>query len=221
MINRLRIPAGKIRLVPQSTDIEFFHPMSMETDMICAVGQEMRDYPTLIETLRGSTIKCHLAVGSTPGSVKDYDTVIVMYQNQSLLPPNITAGPLGATELRDLYARSRFVVVPLLPTDSDHGSSTIGEAMAMRKAIVCSLTRGQREVLVDGKTCMYVTLGNPKALRDAIEYLWAHPEIADQMGREGRRIAERKFTVENFVGKMKDVVDEVALSSRRDEALDE
>lgn len=215
VINKLRIPADKIRMVPQSTDIEFFHPMSVEADMICAVGQEMRDYPTLIEALRGSTIRCHLAAGSTPGSVKIYDTVKIVYQNQSSLPPNITAGPLSATELRGLYARSRFVVVPLLPTDSDHGSSTITEAMAMGKAVVCSLTRGQREVLVDGKTGMYVPQGDPKALRDAIEYLWSHPEIADQMGREGRKIVEQKFTVENFVGKMKDIVEEVALSSRQ------
>lgn len=213
VINKVGVPAEKIRMIPQSVDTEFFHPTQVETDMICAVGQEMRDYPTLIEAMRGSTIKCHLATGSTPGSVKVYDTVKVVYRKETSLPANVTAAPLGVEALRDLYARSRFVVVPLLPTDSDHGSSTITEAMAMGKAVICSLTKGQREVIVDGKTGIYVPQGDPKALREAIEYLWSHPEVADRMGREGRKVIEQKFTVENFVARVRDIVEETAVGS--------
>ncbi len=209
VINRLGLPADKIRMIPQFVDTKFFRPMPRETDIICAVGQEMRDYPTLVEALRGSTIKCHLATGSIPGG-KVHKTVKVVYHQDFSLPPNITAGSMPPAKLRELYARSRFVVVPLLPTDSDNGTRVITEAMAMGKAVICSLTKGQRDVIVDGKTGIYVPQGDPKALREAIEHLWAHPEIADEMGRAGRKLVEEKLTLENFVETIRDIVEETA-----------
>jgi len=59
-------------------------------------------------------------------------------------------------ELRDLYARSRFVVAPLVPSESDNGVTVILEAMVMGKPVVCSRTRGQVDVVQDGVTGIYV-----------------------------------------------------------------
>ncbi len=213
-INKLGIPEEKIRMIPQFVDTKFYRPMPGETDTICAVGQEMRDYPTLIEALRGTDIKCHLATGSSPGSRKVYDTVKVVYNSDTSLPPNVTAGALSHAKLRELYARSRFVVVPLLPTDSDQGTHAITEAMAMGKGVMCSLTRGQRDVIEEGKTGIYVPQGDPKALREAIEYWWEHPEIPNQMGREGRKFVEENLTLENFVETVRDIVEDTVSKFR-------
>jgi glycosyltransferase involved in cell wall biosynthesis len=127
------------------------------------------------------------------------------------LPPNITVGYLNPAELRGMYARSRFVVIPLLPTDMDNGLTTILEAMAMGKAIVCSRTKGQVDVIIQGKTGIFVTQGDPKALREAIEYLWDHPEIAEEMGREGRKLVEEKFTWDQFVNNIKSFAEEATM----------
>ena len=58
------------------------------------------------------------------------------------LPATITVGAKSLPELRELYARSRFVVVPILPSVSDNGISTVMEAMAMGKAIVSTTLAG-------------------------------------------------------------------------------
>ena len=59
-------------------------------------------------------------------------------------------------ELRALYARSRFVVVPLLPSDIDNGITSILEAFAMGKAVICTETAGQIGVLEHGVNCLRV-----------------------------------------------------------------
>jgi glycosyltransferase involved in cell wall biosynthesis len=205
-MNRLGVPPEKIRFITYYVDQKFFRPMPRETDTICAVGQEMRDYPTLVEAMRGLDIKCHIAAGKSRGG-RIFDTVKVIYEHDSL-PTNVTVGPLNLVELRELYARSRFIVIPLLPTDSDNGLTSILEAMAMGKAVICSKTKGQNDVIIDGKTGIFVPQGNPKALREAIEYLWAHPEIAEKMGREGRKIIEEKFTWDKFVNNIKSFAEE-------------
>lgn len=202
-INRLHIPPEKIRFITYYVDHKFFRPMPRETDMICSVGMEMRDYPTFIEAMRGLDIKCHIAAGIARGKL--FDTVKAIYKEPSL-PPTLTVGSLSATELRALYARSRFVVIPLLPTDSDNGLTTILEAMAMGKAVICSRTKGQVDVIIEGKTGIFVPQGDPLALRDAIRYLWENPDIADQMGREGRKVVEDRFTWERFVDNIKNIV---------------
>jgi glycosyltransferase involved in cell wall biosynthesis len=204
-IRKLGIPPERLRLVPFYTDQQFFRPMVGEADMICSAGREMRDYLTLIEAMKGLDIRCHIAVSLRAGQI--YDTVKRVFEREEL-PSNITVGSLPPTELRALYARSRFVVVPLLPSDSDNGLTVILEAMAMGKAVICSRTEGQRDVILDGKTGILVDQGNPIALRDTIKYFWNNPEIAEQMGREGRKRIEEMFTWEQFIDKVKEITRE-------------
>ena len=82
-INTLGIPASKIRFIPYYVDQKFWRPMPCEEDMICSVGVEMRDYPTLIEAMRGLTMKCHIAAGDARGKV--FSTVEAIY-NQDHSP---------------------------------------------------------------------------------------------------------------------------------------
>ena len=96
-------------------------------------------------------------------------------------------GKRSFAELRRLYARSRFVVVPLLPTDNDNGITSILEAMGMGRAVICTRTRGQVGVVIEGETGLMVPPGDARALREAIQYLWEHPDVAERMGRAGRQ----------------------------------
>jgi glycosyltransferase involved in cell wall biosynthesis len=102
-------------------------------------------------------------------------------------------------ELRDLYASARFAVLPLEDVESDCGVTALTEAMAMGKAVILTRTRGQIDVIEDGVQGMYVRPHDPQALRAAIEYLLAHPEEADRMGRAGRALAEERHTLTGFV----------------------
>ncbi|HEY6951781.1 MAG TPA: hypothetical protein VI758_05205, partial [Bacteroidota bacterium] len=126
-LHRLRLPESKVVLVGRRVDHLFWRPVDGPTDIICSAGQEMRDYPTLIEALRGLPIRCHIATGQLRD--KMFDTVKAVYRYDKL-PSNVTFGKMTFCELRNLYARSRFVVVPLHQTDTDNGVTVVEEAMA-------------------------------------------------------------------------------------------
>jgi glycosyltransferase involved in cell wall biosynthesis len=206
-LNELHIPRAKVVPIRYQVDQRFYRPMGTKADMICSAGREMRDYDTLIRALKDTRIRCHIAAYSVPGK---NDAWIKAVEDAQPLPPHITIGRMkDLVELRALYAGSRFVVLPLLENETDSGTTVILEAMAMGKAVICSKTRGQRDHIRDGKTGIFVPVGDPQALREAIQYLWDNPELAKRMGLEGRKCVERYHTLDQFVDKVKSVVEEV------------
>jgi glycosyltransferase involved in cell wall biosynthesis len=203
-VNDLGLPCTKVELLRWPVDQKFWRPMQVKDDMICTAGREMRDYGTLIRAMKGLDIRCHIAAAIVPGK-KDAWMEAVKDAGPNI--PNVTVGKKSYGELRELYARSRFVVVPLLPTDTDNGTTTILEAMSMGKAVICSRVKGQSDVVEDGKTGIFVPPLDCEALRDAIKFLWAKPDIAERMGREGRRHIEEYHTLDNWVVSVKSIVE--------------
>lgn len=228
----LRVPPGKLFHVVQSVDEHFWRPVSsIPEDGICSVGWEARDYGTLIQAVSGLSLQVHIAVGTEGLSSSTMEKSDYSHSQPDLfesiggkftrplyrewraevlregLPPNIIIhNQLSQPALRDLYSRSRFVVVPLHQADFDAGVTTICEAMAMGKALIVTRTRGQVDVVREGVHGLYVPPGNPRALRRAIEYLQQHPEQAVRMGRAGRELAEARHTLDQYVQRVADIV---------------
>ena len=118
------------------------------------------------------------------------------------LPGNVTARRYEYAELRDLYASSRLVVVPLLETDFQAGITTILEAMAMGKAVVVTKTTGQGDVVIDGETGLYVSPGDATSLRIAISRLISEAEFASRLGANGRKWVEDHASLDLWSGKI-------------------
>lgn len=204
-VNALRIPRSRIALLKWPVDEKFWRPLGAPQDMICAVGREMRDYATLIDALRGSDIPCHIAAGGQLDVGKD-DPWIRELSRRDTLPGNVTVGGMNFADLRKLYDRSRFVVIPLFETDTDNGTTSILEAMSMGKAVICSRVKGQLDVIQDGITGLFVPPGDAGALRAAITALWSNPERAEEMGRRGREHIERHHALDGWVNDVQQVV---------------
>jgi glycosyltransferase involved in cell wall biosynthesis len=171
-------------------DAEFWRPEDADQRTICAAGREMRDYQTLIQALEGTGIPCHIAGAIVPGAKNEWRRILGDHGELITLPPNVTVGPRSPIELRKLYARSRFVVIPLTHSDTDNGITCMLEAWAMGRAVICSAIEGQKDALVHGKTGLLVPVGDVQALRTAILYLWLHPEESRRMGQAGRQHVE-------------------------------
>jgi glycosyltransferase involved in cell wall biosynthesis len=201
LIEKIGYPAERVYLIRHYVDQLFYRPRAIEQDMICAVGAEMRDFATFKQAILGTGIRCHIAADHVriPGRFRLLnDRRVPISETGALTDSNITEGRVTLTELRDLYARSRFVVVPLLPSDTDNGVTVILEAMAMGKTVICSRTRGQVDVIQEGVTGLYVPIGDVAALRAAIVSLWNEPLRAQQMGLNARAYVEEHHTLEKF-----------------------
>jgi glycosyltransferase involved in cell wall biosynthesis len=194
----LRMRPAQVQLTSFMVDTEFFSTERVEPNqrrMICAAGLEFRDYDTLVEAVRDLDVEVVIAAAS-PWSKRTSDV------GAEALPTNVTLCKLSLFELRQLYADALFVVVPLRESDFQAGVTTILEAMAMSKAVVCTKTAGQTDVLVDGDTGLYVKPGDVKALRSAICSLLDNPTESRRLGRGGRRWVVANADISIYVDRL-------------------
>ncbi len=220
-IEHLGIPPEKLYLVKHFVDDLFWSPRETDTSMICSAGAEMRDYRTLLDALRGTDIRCHIATDHVRVDHFGFARRMSARAFSDAASSNVTVGRLSLVELRQLYARSRFVVVPLHRTDTDNGVNVILEAMAMGKPVICSRTRGQVDVIQEGVTGLFVPVGDASALRAAILSLYDDPDRARAMGRAARAYVERHHLLDKFCGDVKTVIDASldGLAARADGSL--
>src|SRR5262249_2057175 len=113
-----------------------------EERLICSVGLEWRDYPTLFRAVDG--LDARVVVGAASRWSRRRNTAADCER-----PSNVEVGAFDYPALRHLYARSSWVVVPVDGTDFQAGVTTILEAMAMGKAVVVTHTQGQTDVVED------------------------------------------------------------------------
>jgi glycosyltransferase involved in cell wall biosynthesis len=210
VIGQLRHRPEGVALMPFMVDTKFFAPDRVASSgdrMICTAGLELRDYPTLMEAVDGLDVRVVIAAASNWS--KREDTT-----RDRPLPSNVEVCSLDLFALRQLYADARFVVMPLFDTTFQAGVTTILEAMAMGKAVVCSRTQGQTDVIVDGVNGVYVRPSDVGELRSAIVSLLADPGHTDELGRNARGYAVEQADIDLYVTHITDLV-ERALARRR------
>jgi glycosyltransferase involved in cell wall biosynthesis len=207
---RWKVAPEKVVFTPFMVDAHFFDPKQVEEDsemaqeenarpMICAVGLEFRDYPTLIEAVRDLDVQVIIAAAS-PWS-KRSDTT-----SGQVIPEHVLVQRFSQYELREVYQACRFMVMPLYDVEFQAGVTAILEAMAMQKAVVCSKTPGQTDVVVEGETGLYAAPGDVKALKEAITYLLEKPEESRRMGKNGRQRVLASMSLDCYVDRLKGYV---------------
>ncbi|MFA5956086.1 glycosyltransferase family 4 protein [Hyphomicrobium sp.] len=198
--HRWRIKESRVFFTPFMVDDQFFAPdkivpKSLVRPLICAVGLERRDYPTLLQAVEGLELDVVIAAASPWSKRKDSTT-------GERIPDNVTVSKFDQYALRQLYADAQFVVMPLEPVDFQAGVTAILEAMAMGKAVICSRVSGQTDVVVDGENGRYVPVGDPSALRAEILNFLNRPDVAARFGANGRKLVEQSMNLENYVNRL-------------------
>ncbi len=202
---RWGVRSRRVVFTPFMVDDDFFSPSPLYEDIrpeldlhypglptICAVGLEFRDYPTLVEAVRGLDVQVVIAAGS-PWSKRDDTT------ERAEIPDNVHVQRFTQHELRALYAHSEFVVMPLYHVEFQAGVTALLEAMSMEKAIVCTSTPGQTDVVIHDENGFYVPPEDPVTLRHAIRYLLDNPDEAERMGRFGRKKIVEEMSLTQYV----------------------
>ncbi len=196
---RARMPRGNIPRLQSDHDGKGYFAGDRRP-LICAVGLECRDYPTLIRAVRDLPVRVVIAA-SSPWS-RRADTT-----QQVTVPENVTVAQFDLWNLRRLYAQSRLMVMPLYKVYFQAGVTALLEAMAMALPIICSRVPGQTDVVVEGETGLYVPPGDPSALRAAIVRLLADPAEAERMGRAGRERVVREMSLDGYVTRLRGVIE--------------
>jgi glycosyltransferase involved in cell wall biosynthesis len=230
-VDRLGIPRESVTFVPYQVDTEFWRPQPVvEERLICSAGLEFRDYPTLVKAVEDLEVR--VVIGAASHWSKRHNTATRTHK-----PSSVEVSSFDYFALRELYARSAIVVVPLDDIDFQAGVTTILEAMAMGKAVIVTHSVGQTDVIEDRRTItrghaprarpesllrrfaeladlhlepsgFYVPPGDPSALRRAISYLLERPDERARLGAAGRLTVERLMRIDQFVERLNDLVEE-------------
>jgi glycosyltransferase involved in cell wall biosynthesis len=83
----------------------------------------------------------------------------------------------------------------VLPSYAEGIPRSTLEAMALGRPIITTDAPGCRETVIDGRNGFLVPVRNSVALAKAMESFVLHSELVVTMGRESRRIIERRFNV--------------------------
>lgn len=83
------------------------------------------------------------------------------------------------------------------------------EAMSMGKPVVATNTGGTPEIVADRLTGVLIPPKNPHAMAEAIIYLLKNPEIAKNMGYQGRKRAEENFNIVKNVENIESIYEEL------------
>ncbi len=173
-----RIPRHRVRFLPLvEPPASFIEPAHPGTDYIFAYGKSDRDFDALIQAVAPLGIRtCILSRGYHPRiPVPDHIHLIQDY--------------ISAAAMRRWISDSRMVVLPIKDYRVSAGQISMLEVMAMAKPLVIAENMATREYAVHGETAMFYPAGNVAALRERIQYLWEHPEMADAIGRQGKASA--------------------------------
>lgn len=93
-----------------------------------------------------------------------------------------------------LYSESHIICLPSFFGEGI--PKALIEAGAASRAIITTNHPGCRDAIIPNKTGILVPIKNPKKLADAIQWLIENPKKRKKMGKEGRKLAEKKFPIE-------------------------
>jgi glycosyltransferase involved in cell wall biosynthesis len=93
----------------------------------------------------------------------------------------------------DIPSLISLMDIVVLPSYREGFGMVLAESAAMSKPVISTNTRGGREAVEQDRNGLLVPLKNPTSLENAILYLYEHPEVREQMGVEGRKIALQRF----------------------------
>jgi len=167
-------------------------PVSREDGgYILALGQSGRDYPTLLEAVRGTDLLVVL-VAATPAALGGHP-----------VPPNVTVRfRTDPTETDRLVRGATLHAVPLRGGDWSAGQSVLLRAMACGKAVVVSDTAAVRDYVRPGETAVTMPPGDAGALRAALRHLWEDASARQRIGARAACAVREEFGHEAFAARL-------------------
>ncbi|MEM0952907.1 MAG: glycosyltransferase [Pseudomonadota bacterium] len=194
--------SDKVEVVPIGIDADQRHPFAEDDPFVQHVADRfgrgfflfvgvLRYYKglhILLNAMRDAAYKV-VIVGSGPVEQE------LRRQAEQLRLDNVIFGGYVADDVKmALFQLCRAVVFPSYLRAEAFGVTLLEGAMCAKPLISAEVGSGTSHINIDRKTGLVVTPGCSRSLRDAMDFLYGHPEQAAQMGLQARARYEELFT---------------------------
>jgi glycosyltransferase involved in cell wall biosynthesis len=209
-INRFGLPREQTDLLVFGVDTNFWHtapddyvPREKNADfrMITVGSDPSRDFETLLQT-------------DLPGELDMVTRLPVADMIREGAQVNLVQGSYWNTKLtdaglREMYWDADAVVVPLVDVYQPTGYSVTLQAMACGIPVILTDIVGlwAPELYVDGKNCLLVPPNDPEAISLAAQKLKDDPAFAQELAKQGRKLIEESFALQNMNDSMRTVIE--------------
>jgi glycosyltransferase involved in cell wall biosynthesis len=213
---KLKVPAGRIRVINVGVDTSLFKPSSGETplkdgDLKILTVARLHPYKGLeylikaMEAVRKNRPGAVLYIMGRGASAQDLKALASKMGLDDAV--RFVETPVPNYEMPPIYSSADIYVQPSVI--EPYGIAVL-EAMACGKPTICARVGGMMDTVDDHTTGRLVNPADPLALSDAIIELSGDPKAAEAMGRRARERAVENFDWLVIARKYKELLDEIA-----------
>lgn len=175
-----------------------------------STGKENRDFATLLKAFA----ETGLPVDIYTTRDKSYEQLLKQYTSYTNIRAHFTGGIIPH-QLAIEVCRSKVVVICCLDFPYTVGLTTLVEALALGLPVICSRNpKFEMDIEKEGAG-IYVDYNDTEGWKKAISYLHTHPEEAQRMGANGRKLAEREYNLEHYSRELAEILTDTIKTYRK------
>ncbi len=218
------ISSDKIKVIYNGLDLERLKPVETDRRKICEILNLPKDenikFITLVANLHHSVKNQSMLLRTAQHLKKDFPNAHFVFAGEGERKNYLKnlAEKLEVVENTHFIDRCRIIPELLsisyacvLTSTAEGFSNSIIEYMSAAKPVVATNVGGASEAIVDGETGFLVKSDNDEALAKYLAGLLENPQKAEEMGKKGREIVEKKFSTEiqlqNIISLYKNLLD--------------
>lgn len=188
--------------LPADGDFDAIQPRVSDPPYVFAGGGTLRDFPSLVEAVRGTDL--HLVIVT--------DSPATLGATGSL-PDNVEVHfRMPLDRFLSLLAGSLLVAIPLQASESPHGHTTAAQALRLGKSVVTTRGENVETYVRDGEEGLLVEPGDVEGYRRALLALAHDDGLRARCEAQARKRAP-EFSYEAFAGRLQQLCTDV-LSQR-------
>jgi len=210
-LTELGITTNRIIYLPNSINVNSFHPEGVKEDnLLLYVGRivPVKGLHVLLESLRCLRQSTRLLIVGPIGDFKYYEDIIQQIERENRKGKHkITyLGTVPQPELMETYQKSSIFI---LPSFWEAFPVTILEALSCETPVITTPVGGNPKVIRNFENGILVPVNDPFKLAEAINYLLDNKDRRLEMGRKGRELVTKNFSVEVIAKRLRKIYQEM------------
>ena len=210
-LTKLGITANRIIYLPNSIDINSFYPKGEKEDnLLLYLGRIVpaKGLHVLLASLRYIKQPTRLVIAGPIGDLKYHQCIIehIERENKKGKHKITYLGTIPQQELMKIYRKSTIFV---LPSFWEAFPVTILEALSCETPVITTPIGGNPEVIRNFQNGILVPVNDPLKLAEAINSVLDNKDKRVKMGRKGREVVIRNFSVEVIAKRLSKIYQEI------------
>jgi phosphatidylinositol alpha-1,6-mannosyltransferase len=229
LLERAAVEPARIEVIHAPCDVNRFRPVTASPELQAKLLGSADRKPVILSVGRLVERKgCDMVIQALPKVIEQFPKTVYLIAGEGPYRPHleelirarglrnhvIFAGRVPDDELPSIYALSDLLVMPsrerLEAGDVEGFGVVYLEANACGKPVIGGRSGGTADAVVDGVTGFLVDPLSPEEIASTISRVLSSPQLAAQIGSQGRARVLAEFTWPRFVANIRRICIQVA-----------